>query len=382
MVDTTTSDQSNKLTSFGYSSFLITLMSSAFFGIASYVIFSITNIDSYISAIAGTILGIIPLLMFLFITKHSENMDILDLNVSLFGKPIGISLNIFLNISIMLLSIIFLYNISQFLEIHFMPDTDTNYLRILILIPIIYAASKNIKVISKISQIFMIVNIGIFVISILGLIANIDLSAILPVMKNGIKDPAISTLIYTTFTTFPIFLLTIIPQSEVVQEKHKTRKIFFIYFITNIILIIFTFFTITLLCEKILPIYRYPVYIILKRFEMFSIIERVENILSLQFLFSHIMYQIVSFHFMIKSLKKIFKNNQRESLFPIILAIIILIALNLIFKNAVSATDFLKKYMIYVIAIGIFIPMILTYIALIIRVFKSWINAIKANNLT
>ena len=48
---------------------------------------------------------------------------------------------------------------SQFIDIQFMPDTDTNYLRILMLIPIIYASSKNIKVISKISQIFAIINI-------------------------------------------------------------------------------------------------------------------------------------------------------------------------------------------------------------------------------
>lgn len=370
-------DQSNKITTVGFSSFLITLMISGFLGVLSYIIFSITNIDSYIPAISGFIIGFIPLLIFLFIIKHSKQKDILDLNIYLFGKPIGITLNLVLNIAIFAISTIYLYNMAQFLNVQFMPQTDTNYLKILILIPIVYAASKNIKEISKMSQIITLINIGIFIISILGLIGNMDLTAIFPIMKNGIKPSIASMLIYIVFTTFPIFLLTIIPQSEVSQEEHKSRKIVLAYILANIILIAFIFFTITLLCEKILPMYRYPEYTILKRFEMFSIIERVENILALQFLFGNIMYQIVAFHFMTKSIKKIFKNNQLETLFPTILAILVLIASNLIFKNTVVATNFIKNYFVYIIAVGIFIPMLLTYIALLIKTFATWVGFVK-----
>lgn len=372
-------DQSNKITTTGYASFLITLMTSGFLGMLSYIIFSITNIDTYISAIAGCILGFIPLLIFLFIVKHSDDKDILDLNISLFGKPIGVTLNFLLNICILFISIVSLYNIAQFLNVQFMPQTDVNYLKIVILVPIVYASTKNIKEISKISQIIAIVNIVIFIISILGLVGHLDLSAIYPIIKGGIKQPVLSTLVYIVFSTFPIFLLTIIPQNEVSQEEHKSRKIILSYLLANTILIVLIFFTITLLCEKILPMFRYPEYIILKRFEMFSIIERVENVLALQFIFSSIMYQIVSFHFMTKSLKKIFKNNQRENLFPTLIAIIVLISSNFIFKNTVVATNFIKTYFTYIIAIGIFIPMLLTYIALLIKTFLTWVGFVKNN---
>ena len=368
-------DQSNKITTFGFSSILITLITSSFLGILSYIIFSITNIDSYIPAMAGFILGFIPLLIFLFIIKHSKDKDIIDLNISLFGKPIGFVINLILNITILVISIVYLYNMGQFLNVQFMPQTDTNYLKILILVPIVYAASKNIKEISKMSQIISLINLGIFIISILGLIGNMDLSAIYPIMKNGIKPSITSMIVYIVFTTFPIFLLTIIPQSEVSKEEHKSRKLILTYIIANLMLITFIFFTITLLCEKILTMFRYPEYIILKRFEMFSIIERVENILALQFLFSNIMYQIIAFHFITKSLKKIFKKNQLESLFPTIIAIVVLIGSNLIFKNTVVATNFIKNYITYIIAIGIFLPMLLTYIALIIK--KLWVGFVK-----
>lgn len=122
--------------------------------------------------------------------------------------------------------------------------------------------------------------------------------------------------------------------------------------------------------------FRYPEYIALKRFKLFEIIQRVENTLSLQFVFNSIMYLIVSFHFIIQSLKKIFKNTQRENLFPYTLAIIILIASNFIFKNTIQSTNFIKKYIPYIISIGIFIPMIITFIGLITRKIKN--NNLKA----
>ena len=367
----TSNDESNRITTWGFSSFIVTLTKSGFIGMASYIMFYYSNIDSYISAILGSIIGIIPLLIFVFLMKHSENKDILDLNTSLFGKIFG---NI-LNLTILFMAIVALYNISQFTEIQYMPDTDTNYLKILILVPIVYAASKNITVISKISQIILIINFLIFVFTLLGFIGKCDITNIFPIMQDGAMPVLKSTLIYFIFSTFPTFMLTIIPQDKVMQEKHKTRKIFFMYGLGNLMLIVIILTTILILGGDLIPMFRYPEYIALKRFQLFGLIERVENTLSLQFVFNTIMYLIISFHFIIQSLKKIFKNNQRENFFPYILAIIILIASNLIFKNTVESSNFIKNYIPYIISIGIFSPMIITFLGLIIKNLKNKLKA-------
>lgn len=366
----TSNDESNRITTWGFSSFIVTLTKSGFVGMASYIIFSYSNIDTYLSAILGTLIGIIPLLIFIFIMKHSEDKDIVDLNNTIYGKIFGNILNIILNASVLFMAIMALYNISQFMDINYMPDTNTNYLRILILVPIVYAASKNITVISKISQIILAINFAIFILTILGCIGTCKVDNIFPIMKDGVLPVISSTIIYVIFTTFPIFLLTIIPQSSVMQEKYKSRKIFFMYFLGNFMLIAIIITTILILGEDLLPLFRYPEYTSLKRFELFKIIRRIENTLSLQFVFNSIMYLIVSFHFIIQSLKKIFKNTQRENLFPYILAVIVLIFSNLLFKNTVESTIFIKKYIPYIVSVGIFIPMILTFIGLLFKKIK------------
>ena len=132
--------------------------------------------------------------------------------------------------------------------------------------------------------------------------------------------------------------------------------------------------TVLILGEDLIPLFRYPEYTALKRFELFKIIRRIENTLSLQFVFNSIMYLIVSFHFIIQSLKKIFKNTQRENLFPYILAVTTLILSNLLFKNTIQSTIFIKKYIPYIVSAGIFIPMLLTFIGLVFRKIKYGIQ--------
>lgn len=366
-------EEKDKITLFGFTSFFITLMSSGFLGMGSYIIFSITNIDSYISAILGTFLGIIPLLLFSYIMKHSKNKDIIDLNMSLFGKAFGTIINIILNLVILIMSIVSLYNISQFVDIQYMPETESIYLKILILLPIAYAASKSIATITKISQIFLFTKFGFVIVTVIGLLKSIDINFIYPIMQNGIKEPVISALMYVIFLTYPLFLLTIIPQNQVIKEKHQGKKILIMFFVANLLVIIRFFLVTTILGKDIIPMLRYPEYIILKKFRLFSLVERVENILALYFVFSNIMYQIVSFYFIITSIKKIkiFRKIKNENTLPYVLASIILFAATIIFTNTVQAAYIIRNYVPYIIVFGMFVPVILTLIAIVIKNIKS-----------
>lgn len=379
MVETKEIEQSNKISSFGLSSFFITLTSSGFLSMGSYIIFSLTNIDAYISAIIGTILGVIPFLIYIFIAKNSEDKDIIDLNISLFGKTIGITLNVILNVVIFFISVLSLYNISQFVDIQFMPETESIYLKILILLPIAYAASKSITSIAKISQIFMFIKLGFILITILGVLKSVNISFIYPIMKNGVIPPLIGSLVYMIFFTYPFFLLTIIPKNQVIEEKHSKRKMLLLFLISNLIILIRFFLVATILGEDIIPMLRYPEYIILKKFQLFSLIERVENILALYFIFNNIMYQIISFYFIIKSIKKIkiFNKVKNDNGYPYILAALVLISATMIFKNTAQAAHLIKNYVPYIIVGGIFIPMLITFFALLLKKGVSFVKIIK-----
>lgn len=375
-------EQKDKITLFGFTSFFVTFMSSGFLGMGSYIIFGMANINSYISAIIGTILGIIPLLIFMYIMAHSKEKDIIDLNISLFGKKIGVVLNVVMNIVIIFMSIISLYNISQFVDIQYMPETESIYLKILILLPIAYAASKSIATITKISQIFLFTKIGFILVTVIGLLKSIDITLVYPIMKDGISSVFLGGVVYMIFLTYPLLLLAIIPKNQIKEEKHQKKKILTMFLIANIFLIVRFFLVTVILGEDIIPMLRYPEYIILKKFKLFSLIERVENILALYFVFNNIMYQIVSFYFIITSLKKInvFNKIKNDNVYPYILATIILISATIIFKNTVQAANIIKNYVPYIIVGGVFVPVLITFFVLIWKRFSSFRNSIKQNS--
>lgn len=370
-MENTQIDQSSKIQSLGYASFIYSISKSCFLGMASYLIFNMSNIDSYISAILGTIIGLIPLGIFLFTVNHSENKDVLALNTTLFGKPIGITLNIILTLTFFVIAIIMLYNVSEFATSQFLPDTNINYVRILILLPIIYASSKNINVIVKISQVIMFINLGFFIVSCFGLLSEWHLDNIFPIMKDGITPSLKSMIIYAIFSTFPMFLMTIIPQSVVQQDKHKNKKVIFVYLLFNFVIIMIIFNVIFVLGGELLPIYRYPEFTALKKFQLFEIIERVENTLSLQFVFTASMFLILSFHFILEAIKKFIKNEKFIKVFPALLGIVVLIISNFTFKDSTQFKTFLERFLPWIIVIGVFVPMFITFLGTFFKNLKN-----------
>lgn len=151
------------------------------------------------------------------------------------------------------------------------------------------------------------------------------------------------------------------------------------YILANIMLILILFTTILILGKDLIPLFRYPEYIALKRFELFTIIERLENTLSLQFIFNAAIYLILSFHFVVLSLKKVFKSNQKENLFPYIIGIIVFVLSNIMFKSSSQATEFIEKYIPYVLS-SIYGLVIILFITLVIRkIKKSKIYSLKNN---
>ena len=379
-IENTNYNDSKLIEGRGYSSFLFTLAKSTFIGMAIGFMFEKSGVDTYIAAIIGTIIGLIPLLIFLFITKNSKGKDIIDLNVYLFGKPIGTILNTVLNLTVFFMCIIVFYNITQFINTEYMPDTNINYCRFIIILVVTYTATKNIATISRVSQILLIINIIFFILSFFGLMNAFDTSEILPILSDGIKPTLCSSIMYAIFTTFPIFLLTIIKSSEVKEEKGKTKSVILMYLFVNIIIITLIVITTLVLGGDVVKLYKYPEYTALKAFSLLNILERIENILALQFIFNVFVFLTLSLYFVTTSIKKLFKDNKKvNKIVPYILGVIIMIVVNIFFNNSFVADNFIKKYVLYIIGIGIIGIMFITFLGVLLKKISNKTKSKKNN---
>lgn len=361
-------DENNteKIYSTGFASLIANLISAAFFGIGTYKIFAECNNDAYIAAIIGIIASILPLTMLIFINKNSKGLDIIDLNINLLGKFFGNILNIVLNVTYFFITVVIFYNITEFLSIYYLPDTSIIYIQLILLVVITFASGKNMVVISKISQLVFIINMIFFLTCQLGIFKEFNLERIYPVMQNGINPVVKGSLMYFLLAAFPIFLVTIIPSYKLEYDKNSTKKISIFYFLAHLVLLVIIFTTILTLGKELILIYRYPEYYGLKTFSLFKILERLENTLSLQFIFTMFIFIVMCFKFITISVGKIVKLKNIDKIFPYVLSILLVILVNKFFENLNQSRSIALDSFDKIAGAGILIPMLITTVKILI----------------
>lgn len=361
-------DENNteKIYSTGFASLIANLISAAFFGIGTYKIFAECNNDAYIAAIIGIIASILPLTMLIFINKNSKGLDIIDLNINLLGKFFGNILNIVLNVTYFFITVVIFYNITEFLSIYYLPDTSIIYIQLILLVVITFASGKNMVVISKISQLVFIINMIFFLTCQLGIFEEFNLERIYPVMQNGINPVVKGSLMYFLLAAFPIFLVTIIPSYKLEYDKNSTKKISIFYFLAHLVLLVIIFTTILTLGKELILIYRYPEYYGLKTFSLFKILERLENTLSLQFIFTMFIFIVMCFKFITISVGKIVKLKNIDKIFPYVLSILLVILVNKFFENLNQSRSIALDSFDKIAGAGILIPMLITTVKILI----------------
>ena len=363
-----------KIYSFSYCTILFLMISSSFLGLTSFIVFQNLKHNAVISAVIGAILGIILLFSLLKIKKNMGEMDIIEYNIYVFGKIIGNVINVILNVAIFIIASIFLENMCIFINSNYLLDTSLIYIKILMLAPIAYAVSKKIATISRISQIIFIFNILFFIISIIGLFPKFDFERLMPVLSCSYPELGFSSVVYAICGNFTLFLLTIIPAKKVFIDKFQNRKIIFMYLFVNIFIILIMLIVVIVLGENLIKIYKYPEYLTLQEYSVFSIIERVENTLSLQFVLNVFVSLIMMVYFIYTSIKKLSKKiftkigkdilekKEYESITSIIICILILIFTNVVYFSSVTFNQIIKDVYLYIVLIGIIIPMMFTMI--------------------
>lgn len=354
--------ESKQICSVGVAFVFLSSFLAMFFGMGTYFMFSISGNDSYIAAIIGAILSGALFYVFRYIYFNNTQESIYELSKSLYGNKIGCIINSFLFFTFIIIASIVLFNLTNFLNVEYLPDTNVNFIKAIILLTIIYISSKSLSEIVRVNQIFSYVNIILIFIDICGLFSKINIKYLEPINCSGNISMIKSIGIYLILSIVPYMMLLITSKNNIIEsEKEKTRSVINRTVIfTNVIQIIIILMTILILGKDFISIFRFPEYIALKQFTLFNILERVENVLALNFYFNSISLLSFLFYYMINFLP----NLKIKKWYSIILSGIIVIITSLLFHEGISFASIAMKYLIYVILIGILIPILLIFIKL------------------
>lgn len=318
----------SKLTSLQFACLLIFPMLAIFSGIGTHNIIKIAEVDSYISVLLAGIIGILPLLIFFVIFNYKEELTITEKINYLFGIFLGTFINILINVTILSIGIILIYNISNFAISQFLSETPLLVFMLVLGIILIYNVSKGIENISRVAFVFLAIIIFLTIISTIGAIQDFESSNIKPILEYGINNPIKGAISLTLTNIIPVLMLLMIPKNNITNTDKIKVYIPIFYIIGVSFMFLAIFLTIGSLGIHLSDIYQYPEYTVLKKISLFNFVDRIENFIYIKWILS----SVICLSLVIYHIKESINKTSKVIIPAIITGIIIYLSL-LIFKN-------------------------------------------------
>lgn len=347
-----------------YSTEIVMVFSSTllatFFGIGSYIMYNLSSQDAFLASIIGAILSFGVFYIVYYIFNHNTKNTIFELSIQLFGKVFGNILNVILVLALFIISCVILFNMASFLNLEYLPDSSVKMLEALLLLTSVYVCSKRLPQILRVNQIFCFVCFFNIVLNIIGLFPKFDIRNLEPVFVTGKLNFIKSVFTYVVLSIIAYFILLISNRSKVADRNILNRRMIICVISTHVVLIGIILLAILLLGKEYISLFRYPEYIGLKQFGLFNMVERIENILSLQLYFNDFSLLM----FLIYFIKSFLPSNKYVKYYPVLITALIYFVTSNIFKDSMNFINLVEKYFVYVILAGIMFPIMLIFIKL------------------
>lgn len=355
-----------KISTIEVCSILIAIMIASFLGTGIFSVIKKSGIDAYISVAIAGIVGAFLIALYLYIANYKPELPFNEKINSLFGKKMGFILNILLTLSVFAMGITAMFNLTNFIVSQFLSETPILIIGLLFSIIIIYINIKGIETISRVSFLLIIFNIILFLTAVLGLSPQIDFNNLKPFLEYGITRPLEGSIYPIFINILPIFLLLIIPKKNISDQQKYSKYIYFCYFLAIFFMLAILIVTLGNLGIHLASIYQYPEYIVLKRINLFNFLDRIENIVTIQWLFGLFIVMSIIVYYVSENIKIKKFNNLKIS----IIMLSILFASHFIFKNNTIFNNYIYNYTLYTRLVA-FIIIIIVSITIFIKKILS-----------
>ncbi len=271
---------------------------ATFLGIGFSLLIGLTHQDTIITFILGTIIGI----LFIFlINKVQQLKGEKELDVVLKEMKIyGIILRIILLLFAIYLFVACLMIFQLFASSFFLVKTSLGFITLPLIILIIFIAYKGLRTLYGVTGILFPISFFLTIISLITLFIYFKTDNIFPFFVSSKMNFIKSIIFYASLTTSP-YMLSLI-------NNQNNQNNFSAYIICSLTLIIKCLLIIGILGPLIASIYRFPEYLILREIRLLDFIEKIENIISLSWIFDTFIYLSLTSLFIKKLLPK--KNNK------------------------------------------------------------------------
>lgn len=353
----------NKINSFQLSLLVFFLCTTSFLEIGFSKLFNLGKPDILLIMILGILIGYFLLKMFLAINNFEPNKNIFEKNTIVFGKVLGKLINALIIVTLLIVSLSLIFNFIRFIRSQYLVETPTIFIGLAFLGVCFYAASKDGEIITRIGIFLLLGNFLLFLASFIGLIQYINPSNLKPIFTaKPLEWLEYGYYFISLFALLP-FLLSVFPKNQVIDPDNYEKYIKRAYWGASIIIMIISFTIITVLGAELLTLVEYPEYIVLQKIGILNFIERIENVTSIQWIFSIFMTITTIVYGLRLGLKETFQLKKKvvSNIGLGICCLLVLIFTSYLIPKSVFWQNTLLHLLPYILTVSCFIPALLIF---------------------
>lgn len=313
--------------------------------------------DAWISSFLSIGFGILLVWFYAKIAELYPDKTYSELTTYVLGKFGGGLVNGLTFLYFFILTTLLMWDIGDFIITQIMPETPIHAIFILFMLVVIYGVRLGIETLSRAVEIFLPWILLLFVLTILFLVPNFQMSNLTPVLENGIKP--IFNGVYRV-VAFPLLELIIFLMITTYVYDPKTIKKSFTkgVAIGTAILMVFTFMSIGVLGAELTTRNIFPIYALAKKINIGDFLQRVEVLVAILWFLTLYFKLAITFHVSVQYIGYFTKIKDTK---PLILPLgMLTIVLTMIF---IPSSVFLKEfddlaYFPLSFLIGLILPMI------------------------
>ncbi|MEG1647675.1 MAG: GerAB/ArcD/ProY family transporter [Bacilli bacterium] len=335
-----------KITSSQLGSIIYLMILSNCIGTTTNTVLTIARQDSWLSIILALIIGFIPLIIILSIMNYKPELNIIEKNQILFGKILGNIINAIVVITVFLLAIIALWDLTNFISSQYLYYTPPFLIGICFIITIIYLLYKDIIIIARTCFILFIIGFFLYFLGFFGLIWQIDLNRIKPFLEISFTNIGYGAILTIIYNIIPLYIITIIPKSKINYRRLNLSCLLW-YFFSLMILFIIVFLIESIFGPNLAILYQYSPFHLIKNISLFGFINRVEKTFSLRWIFYLVIFITMCLYFILEYFQTTFKKYPKKILksLILILPLLTLFFSEIIFQNNLDKEDFTMNYL-------------------------------------
>lgn len=343
--------------------FLALICCSLFLGISDIILLRKSGNEVLISMLIGTILGLIPVIMYLKVNSHLPKLNIYEKNVKLFGQVLGSIINVLMILIYVVMLTMAIRAIVIFVTSKYLQDTPFSLVGLLVITTCLIICFKGVETLARTAQIAFFSSIVFMLVIEIFLGKYIEIGNLLPMVISENFLSVLDGAVYFAASCGLLSMLLLTINKEKIKEPEKYNKtIIFFYLFASLSLTLVMFFIVSCFGYEMGSLFRYPEYILLKKIGISSSELHLENLLAFRWIFYMLALANISIYGITCGVKNFSKNIKLNKIIVIVISIICIFTGKFLFGNIPHSIITVKNLYMPCIALPMFIILLILFI--------------------